>query len=78
MHSLLPQIATLQRALLVFHSPLDTVVSIDHAATIFKAAKHPKSFVSIDQADHMLSNKADAEFVANVLAAWAVRYLTLL
>ncbi len=76
-HSLLPQIATLQRALLVFHSPLDTMVSIDHAATIFKAAKHPKSFVSIDQADHMLSNKADAEFVANILAAWAVRYLTL-
>lgn len=77
-YTLLPQIASLHRALLVFHSPLDTVVSIDHAAAIFKAAKHPKSFVSIDRADHMLSNKSDAEFVANVLAAWAVRYSTML
>jgi putative redox protein len=65
----------LRKALLVFHAPLDTVVGIDNASRIFTAAKHPKSFVSLDDADHLLSRKADAVYVARTLAAWAERYL---
>lgn len=67
-------IAGLRRALLIFHSPRDTVVSIDNAAEIYAAAKHPKSFVSLDDADHLLTRKEDAAYVAAVLAAWASRY----
>ncbi|TCT19543.1 bifunctional alpha/beta hydrolase/OsmC family protein [Thiobaca trueperi] len=67
----------LNRALLVFHSPLDTIVSIDEAAKIYQAARHPKSFISLDNADHMLSNREDAEYVAETLVAWASRYLGL-
>jgi uncharacterized OsmC-like protein/alpha-beta hydrolase superfamily lysophospholipase len=65
----------LKRALLVLHSPVDQVVSIDEAARIFQAARHPKSFISLDQADHLLSNREDAEYVAETLVAWASRYL---
>lgn len=65
----------LKRALLVFHSPIDATVGIDHAAHIFTAAKHPKSFVSLDGADHLLSDPADAAYVADVLSAWVERYL---
>jgi putative redox protein len=68
-------IPALKRALLILHAPRDTVVGIDNAAEIFKAAKHPKSFVSLDDADHLLSRRTDAVYVADVLAAWAVRYL---
>lgn len=68
-------IASLRKALLVFHSPRDTTVSIDNAAQIFMAAKHPKSFVSLDDADHLLTRKEDAHYVAAVLAAWASRYI---
>ena len=68
-------IATLKKALLVFHSPVDATVGIDNAALIFAAAKHPKSFVSLDDADHLLSRKADAAYVADVIAAWVDRYL---
>ena len=68
-------IASLKKALLVFHAPLDQIVGIENAQTIFKAAKHPKSFVSLDDADHLLSRRADARYVATVLAAWADRYL---
>ncbi len=70
-------IAALRRPLLIFHSPLDTIVSIDEAAKIYTAAKHPKSFISLDDADHLLSNKADSEYVAATLAAWASRYVPL-
>lgn len=69
------RIGALRKALLVLHSPRDTVVNIDNAAQIFMAAKHPKSFVSLDTADHLLTGKADAVYVADVLAAWASRYL---
>jgi uncharacterized OsmC-like protein/alpha-beta hydrolase superfamily lysophospholipase len=69
------RIASLKRALLVFHAPHDQVVGIDNARAIFVAAKHPKSFVSLDDADHLLSKKRDAEYVATVLAGWATRYL---
>ncbi len=71
------QIGLLGKALLVFHSPVDTVVSVDQAAQIFKAAKHPKSYISLDQADHLLSHAVDAEYVAATMAAWASRYLGL-
>jgi len=67
----------LGRALLVFHSPLDQIVSIDEAARIYQSAKHPKSFISLDDADHLLSNREDAEYVAATLVAWASRYLDL-
>jgi len=68
-------IATLHKALLIMHSPRDTTVSIDNAAQIFMAAKHPKSFVSLDTADHLITRKEDAEYAATVLAAWAGRYV---
>lgn len=68
-------IATLRRALLVLHSPVDEIVGIDNAARIFGAAKHPKSFVSLDDADHLLTRREDAEYVADVVAVWASRYL---
>jgi len=65
----------LRKALLVMHSPLDAIVDIDNAARIFVAAKHPKSFVALDGADHLLSRQADAAYAAEVLAAWATRFL---
>jgi putative redox protein len=71
------KIRNLGAALLVFHSPLDTIVSIDEAGSIFQAALHPKSFVSLDKADHLLSRAADAEYVATTIASWVSRYLDL-
>ncbi len=65
----------LGKALLVMHSPNDTVVGIDNASKIFLAARHPKSFVSLDSADHLLSRRGDARYAAGVVAAWAGRYL---
>jgi len=65
----------LKRALLVMHAPADTTVSVEHASAIFLAAKHPKSFVSLDTADHLLTRREDARYAASVLAAWASRYL---
>ncbi len=69
-------VAHLGRALLIFHSPADNIVGIDNAQEIYVAAKHPKSFVSLDNADHLLSKRADAVYCANVIAAWAERYLS--
>ncbi|WP_340119741.1 alpha/beta fold hydrolase [Pelagibius sp. 7325] len=74
-HRLETAIGGLRKALIVFHAPRDAVVGIDNASRIFLAAKHPKSFVSLDDADHLLSRKSDAIYVAEVLAAWAGRYL---
>lgn len=65
----------LRKALLVMHSPVDAVVSINEAERIYVAAKHPKSFVTLDTAEHLLTNKADAEYAASVIAAWAARYV---
>ncbi len=65
----------LRKALLIFHAPRDATVGIDNAGLIFAAAKHPKSFVSLDDADHLLSRRADSVYVADVLAAWATRYV---
>jgi uncharacterized OsmC-like protein/pimeloyl-ACP methyl ester carboxylesterase len=67
----------LKPALLVMHAPRDEVVSIDNAAEIFLAATHPKSFVTLDDADHLLSRRKDAEYAAEVIAAWAGRYIAL-
>ena len=69
------KIGELRKALLVLHAPSDDIVGIDNASHIFLAAKHPKSFVSLADADHLLSNPRDAAYVADVIAAWASRYL---
>jgi len=69
------RINALHKALLIFHSPTDDIVGIDNASRIFAAARHPKSFVSLAGADHLLSRRSDAAYVANVIAAWAERYL---
>ena len=74
-HALSETVSTLKKALLVFHAPRDQTVGIENAGEIFAAAKHPKSFVTLDTADHLLSNKADAVYVGSVLAAWAERYV---
>ena len=68
-------IARLRRALLVFHAPLDDIVGIENATRIFVAAKHPKSFISLDDADHLLTRREDAGYVADVISAWAQRYI---
>jgi len=69
------RLGTLRRALLVMHSPIDDTVGIDSATEIFVAAKHPKSFVSLDDANHLLTDARDATYAADVLAAWAARYV---
>lgn len=74
-HSLMAHITGLHKALLVMHSPTDDTVGIDNATRIFVAAKHPKSFVSLFGADHLLSDRRDAVYVADVITAWASRYL---
>jgi putative redox protein len=74
-HNLMAQVAKLHKALLVMHSPTDDTVGIDNATNIFVAAKHPKSFVSLAGSDHLLSGKRDAAYVADVIAAWAERYI---
>jgi putative redox protein len=74
-HSLTSHIAKLHRALLIMHSPTDDTVSIDNATKIFVTAKHPKSFVSLSGADHLLTDRGDAAYVADMIAAWAGRYL---
>lgn len=67
--------ANLKKPLLVMHSPIDQTVGIKNAQNIFLAAKHPKSFISLDQADHLLTSKKDSAYVANTIAAWSARYL---
>jgi len=74
---LAPAIAGLRRALLVMHAPRDTIVGVENATQIFLAAKHPKSFVTLDDADHLISRPADASYAAEVIAAWATRYLAI-
>jgi uncharacterized OsmC-like protein/fermentation-respiration switch protein FrsA (DUF1100 family) len=74
-HRMEQTIAGLGRPLLIFHSPVDQTVGIDNAALIYKAARHPKSFVSLDDADHLLLDERDSLYVGSVLAAWAHRYI---
>jgi uncharacterized OsmC-like protein/alpha-beta hydrolase superfamily lysophospholipase len=74
-HGLMAHVTNLHKALLIMHSPTDDTVGIDNATRIFVAARHPKSFVSLADADHLLSGKRDAAYAADVIAAWATRYL---
>ncbi|MDD9715317.1 bifunctional alpha/beta hydrolase/OsmC family protein [Dinoroseobacter sp. PD6] len=74
---LAPEIAAMKAALLVLHAPLDAQVGIENATQIFAAAKHPKSFVTLDDADHLITRAADADYAAEVIAAWVGRYLDL-
>jgi uncharacterized OsmC-like protein/fermentation-respiration switch protein FrsA (DUF1100 family) len=74
-HNLMDHVTRLHKALLIMHAPTDDIVGIDNATRIFVAAKHPKSFVSLAGADHLLSERRDAAYVADVIAAWATRYL---
>ncbi|MHA1158564.1 MAG: bifunctional alpha/beta hydrolase/OsmC family protein [Alphaproteobacteria bacterium] len=74
-HKVLERVKRLKTPLLVLHAPTDKHVGIENAAAIFEAARHPKSFVSLEQADHLLSNPNDAGYVADVIAAWASRYV---
>lgn len=67
-------VETLKKALLIMHAPLDKTVGIENAATLFSWAKHPKSYVSLDDADHLISRKQDAEYAANIIAAWSKKY----
>ncbi len=74
-HNLDEDIAGLKRALLVMHAPTDQTVGIENAGHIFAVAKHPKSFVPLDSADHLLSKSADVRYAAAVIAAWVSRYI---
>jgi putative redox protein len=74
-HQLEQRIRDLNRALLVMHSPLDDTVDVGNAMRIFQLAKHPKSFVSLDDMDHLLTRRDDGAYVAGVIAAWSARYL---
>ena len=73
--SLTEKLAHLDRALLVLHSPQDLTVPIENAAKSYAAARHPKSFISLDGADHLLSDKKDSQYVGTVIASWASRYI---
>jgi alpha/beta superfamily hydrolase len=74
-HNMESILASLGRPLMIFHSPVDAIVDIENAVKIFQAARHPKSFISLDSADHLLTRKGDAELVGRTLAAWASRYI---
>jgi putative redox protein len=74
-HNMKEAINRLNRALLIFHAPRDEIVGIENAEHIFMAAKHPKSFVSLDDADHLMHNPDDATYVSGVIAAWAESYI---
>jgi alpha-beta hydrolase superfamily lysophospholipase len=74
-HDLRSHIADLKRPLLVMHAPGDRTVQVENAAHIFTTAKHPKSFVSLDDADHLLTQRRDADYVAELITAWSSRYL---
>jgi putative redox protein len=69
------RIRRLHAPLLVFHSPTDETVGVENARLIFDAAHHPKSFIALDGADHLLTNRTDARYVATMLAAWVGRYV---
>ena len=73
--SILDAAAAFTGASLILHSPIDNNVGVEHAAHLFRAARHPKSFVSLDGADHLLSSVADAEYAASIIGTWAQRYL---
>ena len=73
--NLLEHVTTLHKALLIMHAPTDDIVGIDNATRLFVAARHPKSFISLAGADHLVSDRRDSAYVADVIAAWSSRYL---
>jgi len=76
-HDVIEAIKTLKRPLLILHSPQDAIVAIENAARLYHSAFHPKSFISLNGADHLLSNKEDAVYTADVIACWSKRYVTI-
>jgi uncharacterized OsmC-like protein/fermentation-respiration switch protein FrsA (DUF1100 family) len=74
-HAMQEVIRGLRRPLLILHAPRDEIVGIENAAEIFQAALHPKSFISLDRADHLLSDERDSRYAGSMIAAWAARYL---
>ncbi len=77
-HNVIEEVKILKRPLLILHSPQDRIVAIEHASNLYQNAFHPKSFVSLDGADHLVSNKKDALYVADVIGAWVSRYVSLM
>ena len=77
MHNLEDEVKLLRKPLLIMHSPQDNIVGIENAANLYHKAYHPKSFISLDGADHLLTNKDDAFYVANVIGSWIKRYVTI-
>lgn len=75
-NSCLTKASNLNKALLILHSPQDTTVGVENAAQIYQSAKHPKSFISLDGADHLLSNKEDSLYAGQMIASWANKYIT--
>jgi putative redox protein len=74
-HNILDGLDKVKKAFLILHSPIDNTVSVDHAGTIFQALKHPKSFLTLDNADHLVSRPEDAQYIAEVISAWSSRYI---
>ncbi len=74
-HNLEDRLASMRKPLLIFHSPIDNIVGVENAEKIYRAARHPKSFISLDRADHLVSEERDARFLGRVLAAWARYYI---
>ncbi len=74
-HNMEAVLASLARPLMIFHSPVDAIVDIENTVKIFQAARHPKSFISLDNADHLVTRREDAQFIGKTLAAWAWKYL---
>ncbi len=74
-HQILPKLKDLDKALLILHSPQDKIVGISNAREIYEAAMHPKSFVTLDGADHLLSNKEDSHYAGSIIASWVSRYI---
>ena len=75
MNNLKEKLADLKKAILIMHSPQDLIVEIENAAKIYHDAKHPKSFVTLDGADHLLSDKNDSLYVGDLIASWVKRYI---
>ena len=74
-HNILKALENSQKAFLILHSPIDNTVSIDHAAQIYKVLKHPKSFISLDNMDHLVSNPKDSLYIASLISTWVTRYI---
>lgn len=73
--TILKDVQRLRKPLLIMHSPTDSTVQIEHASSLFEAAKHPKSFFSLGKSDHLLTGKSDADFVSNIIASWSKGYI---